>query len=69
MKFPSEDLSVGTVAYTCRLEGVSVSDTSTIAALDCLGRYLAGISSSPLDQAFVQLDKPIASGVTCDVLG
>eukprot|EP00928_Gymnodinium_smaydae_P048418 TRINITY_DN3236_c0_g2_i1.p1 TRINITY_DN3236_c0_g2~~TRINITY_DN3236_c0_g2_i1.p1 ORF type:complete len:1137 (-),score=290.56 TRINITY_DN3236_c0_g2_i1:23-3433(-) len=64
--FPSEDISVGTVAYCNRLKGVDFHDSVTIVALDVLGRYLTALASAPLEQAFVQCDPPVASGVTCE---
>jgi len=66
IKFPTNDLSVGSVVYSRRLDGIAFDDVSTIAALDCLGRFLVGVASSPLEQAFVQCDPPIASGVVCE---
>lgn len=65
--FPTDDISVGSVAYSRRLAGVPCTDVSTIGALEVLGRYLTDLASSPLEQAFVQCDPPIASGVTCDI--
>ncbi|CAK0830838.1 unnamed protein product [Prorocentrum cordatum] len=65
--FPSDDVSVGSVAYTARLPGVAVGDVLAITALDVLGRFLTGLSSSPLEQEFVQCEPPVASGITCEV--
>ncbi|CAE8603247.1 unnamed protein product [Polarella glacialis] len=65
--FPSDDVSVGSVAYSHRLKGVSLSDVDLLAALDVISRYLVSLASSPLEQVFVQCSEPIASGVSCDV--
>eukprot|EP00930_Biecheleria_cincta_P040058 TRINITY_DN27480_c0_g1_i1.p1 TRINITY_DN27480_c0_g1~~TRINITY_DN27480_c0_g1_i1.p1 ORF type:complete len:1142 (-),score=202.18 TRINITY_DN27480_c0_g1_i1:10-3216(-) len=65
--FPSDDVSVGTIAYSHCLDGVCFNDIPTITALDVLGRFLTGLASSPLEQAFVQCDPPVASSVKCDV--
>lgn len=64
--FPSGDVSVGSIAYAHRLQ-VDVFDSDTLAALDCLGRYLGSLASSPFEQAFVQCEQPVASGVSCAV--
>jgi len=65
--FPSDDVSVGMIAYSHRLQGVEFNDVTTVAALKVLGRYLTDLASSPLEQALVQREPPAASSVTCDV--
>jgi len=67
VSFPSDDVSVGTVAYSHRLGNIAFNDTTVLVALDVVGRFLAGLASSPLEQAFVQCEPPIASSVSCDI--
>eukprot|EP00927_Polykrikos_kofoidii_P078178 TRINITY_DN7502_c0_g1_i1.p1 TRINITY_DN7502_c0_g1~~TRINITY_DN7502_c0_g1_i1.p1 ORF type:complete len:1167 (+),score=217.17 TRINITY_DN7502_c0_g1_i1:59-3502(+) len=65
--FPSDDISVGSVAYSRRLDGIGVYDTAELTAVEVLARFLTGLASSPLEQAFVQCDPPVANGVTCEL--
>eukprot|EP00931_Biecheleriopsis_adriatica_P087208 TRINITY_DN61707_c0_g1_i1.p1 TRINITY_DN61707_c0_g1~~TRINITY_DN61707_c0_g1_i1.p1 ORF type:complete len:1130 (-),score=221.80 TRINITY_DN61707_c0_g1_i1:157-3519(-) len=67
VSFPSDDVSVGAVAYSHRLAGVAFDDVFTTTALEVLSRFLTGLVSSPLEQAFVQCEPPVASGVECDI--
>eukprot|EP01059_Diplonema_ambulator_P001142 TRINITY_DN1089_c0_g2_i7.p2 TRINITY_DN1089_c0_g2~~TRINITY_DN1089_c0_g2_i7.p2 ORF type:complete len:539 (+),score=112.09 TRINITY_DN1089_c0_g2_i7:55-1671(+) len=64
--FPSEDTSIGSIAYGFKLhKGLTNIEEQT--ALEVMWRYLTGLSSSPLNQAFVELEFPIASSVFGDL--
>eukprot|EP01062_Namystynia_karyoxenos_P066480 TRINITY_DN60405_c0_g1_i1.p1 TRINITY_DN60405_c0_g1~~TRINITY_DN60405_c0_g1_i1.p1 ORF type:complete len:1128 (+),score=331.08 TRINITY_DN60405_c0_g1_i1:74-3457(+) len=67
VQFPSDEVSVGSVGYSIRMDGTTLADVDTLTALDCLFRYLHSLASSPLEQSFVQVEPQIASGVSCDV--
>ncbi|KAJ3108155.1 hypothetical protein HDU97_002067 [Phlyctochytrium planicorne] len=63
--FPSSDEEVGTIAYAWR--GPTSESVKDIFALEIMLRYLQNNSSSPLNQAFVEIPVPWASSVDFDV--
>ena len=64
--FPSDDESVGSVMYTQRLLDGDLKDNFATTATDVAFRYLADLSSSPLNQEFVEIENPLASAVSAD---
>jgi Zn-dependent M16 (insulinase) family peptidase len=63
--FPSSDDAVGSVAIGFR--GPPLSDLKTLVALNVLFRALCETSASPLYQAFVECNPPIANSIDYDI--
>ncbi|KAJ3129268.1 hypothetical protein HK098_001966 [Nowakowskiella sp. JEL0407] len=61
VKFPSDDMDVGSIGYAWR--GPPTEDVITCTSLDILLRYLNDSSASPFFQEFVERDDPLASDV------
>ncbi|KAJ9448457.1 hypothetical protein DIPPA_10554 [Diplonema papillatum] len=60
--FPSDDTTCGTFIYGAKLP-FTLADAEKLVAVQVIFRYLTSLSSSPLNQAFVELENPIASEV------
>ena len=64
--FPSEDESVGSFMYGAKLLEGDLADTVAMTASDVVLRFVAGLSSAPLNQTFVEIPDPLASSISCD---